>query len=257
MMALSPIQSVEAFHLVFLRVLEAKADRSLYVVKGGVNLRAWFGSQRYSEDLDIDVMGGESFALRDRVDGVLRAPALGKLLKTLGLMVRRSSKPKPKQTETTQRWKFELEVAGMGSPVHTKIEFSRRGSDDKYVLEPVLPEIVRPYGVPAPAANHYTAASAIGQKIGALAGRREAQARDVWDLDHLFRMKRVDPRPLSDAMAAALPIALERVVDMPFETFRAQVVPFLAPDAQDLFGTRDAWQRIQGHVLDRLAEIHG
>lgn len=67
-MRLTPVQSVEAFHLIFLRVLESIADRSAYVVKGGVNLRAWFGSQRYSEGLDIDVVRGEVFEIQDRVN---------------------------------------------------------------------------------------------------------------------------------------------------------------------------------------------
>jgi hypothetical protein len=38
MLGLSPVQSLEAFHLSFLRIMEAKVDRSLYVVKGGVIL---------------------------------------------------------------------------------------------------------------------------------------------------------------------------------------------------------------------------
>jgi hypothetical protein len=251
--ARSPIASVEAFHLVFLRMLEAKADRSHYVVKGGVNLRAWFASQRYSEDLDIDLVGGESFELRDRVDALLTAPAFTKMLASQGLTILRTSKPK--QTETTQRWKFAVEASGIGVPLNTKIEFSRRGSDDDYVLEPVLAEIVRPYGIPATTCNHYTAAAAARQKISALAGRRETQARDVWDLDHLFRSARVHPGPLPDRLAAAVPIALDRVMEMEFDAFKAQVVPYLSPEVQDLFGTPGAWQRIQDDVVDRLAEF--
>jgi len=250
---LSQLQAVEAFHLAFLRVLEAKVDRSAYVVKGGVNLRAWFGSIRYSEDLDLDVMRGQVFELRDSVDALLASRAFGDLLKTQGLTVSRVSKPK--QTETTQRWKLELEAVGQAMPLHTKIEFSRRGSDDECILEPVLSEIVRPYGIPAPTANHYTAASAMRQKVGALAGRRETQARDVWDLDHLFRTTKADPRPLPPSIRKALPAALDRVMDMPFEAFRAQVVAYLAPEHQDLYGTAEAWQRMQELVIDRLAEL--
>jgi len=249
----SPLQAVEAFHLVFLRVLESKLARTRFVVKGGVNLRAWFGSIRYSEDLDLDTRGCESFELQETVDKVLVAPALCGLLTTLGLEVVRSSKPK--QTETTQRWKLQLGGAGRGAPLHTKIEFSRRGSEDEFVLEPVSPQVVRPYGIPAPTVNHYTAPSAIRQKIGALAGRREAQARDVWDIEHLFRTTRADPRPLPSRIHKALDTALERVIEMPFQNFKAQVVPFLAPEYQDLYGTPEAWNRIQEFVVARLLEL--
>ncbi|HEY3235622.1 MAG TPA: hypothetical protein VGJ84_12975, partial [Polyangiaceae bacterium] len=79
----------------------------------------WFGSQRYSDDLDLDVLGGEVFDLRDRVDGMLRAPAFVRLLKLQGLAVSRASKPK--QTETVQRWRFGLLVAGMDVELNTKV----------------------------------------------------------------------------------------------------------------------------------------
>lgn len=249
----SPIQVVEVFHLVFLRMLEAKVDRSLYVVKGGVNLRAWFGSPRYSEDLDLDVLRGESFELRDKVHALLRAPAFQSLLRAQRVAVARTTTPK--QTETTQRWKFQLTAAGHVGGLHTKVEFSRRGSEEEYSLEPVLAEIVRPYGIPAPTVNHYTAAAAVRQKIGALAGRRVPQARDIWDLDHLFRTSRTNPRPLATATARILDAALERVMDLPYEAFKAQVVPFLPADQQGLYGTAEAWQKIQDLVVERLLEL--
>jgi len=249
----SPIQVVEAFHLAFLRIAEAKLDRSCYVVKGGVNLRAWFGSQRYSEDLDLDVLRGESFELREKVDALLRAPAFHSLLRAQQVAVARTTTPK--QTETTQRWKFQLTAAGHVSGLHTKIEFSRRGADEEYSLEPALAEIVRPYGIPTPTANHYTASAAIRQKIGALAGRRATQARDIWDLDHLFRTTGVEPKPLPLSIADLLDTALERVMELPYEAFKSQVVPFLAADHQELYGTPEAWQTIQCLVVDRLLEL--
>lgn len=50
-------QAVEVFHLIFLRALVAKGeDKSLIALKGGCNLRFYFGSIRYSEDIDFDVV---------------------------------------------------------------------------------------------------------------------------------------------------------------------------------------------------------
>jgi hypothetical protein len=116
---------------------------------------------------------------------------------------------------------------------------------------------VRPYGIPAPTVHHYTAAAALRQKIEALAGRRETQARDIWDLDHLFRTTRADPRPLPTRTRDALPAALERAADLPFDAFKAQVVSFLAPEHQDIFGSAASWQRMQELVIDRLLELRG
>jgi predicted nucleotidyltransferase component of viral defense system len=234
-------------------MMEARLNRATWVVKGGVNLRAWFGSRRYSEDLDLDAVGGAPHALRERFDKILLGRPLEDLLTSQGLEVVRISKPK--QTDTTQRWKLELNAAGVSVPLHTKVEFSRRGTrDEEYVLEPARSDIVRPYGIPAPTVNHYTARSAIRQKIQALASRAETQARDVWDLDHLLRTTDADLRPLSDNVRDALPEATERVMALEYDVFKAQVVPYLSDEDQAVYGTRDAWDRMRELVIERLDE---
>jgi hypothetical protein len=141
----SRVQHIESFHLSLLRLLEARLDRANWVVKGGVNLRAWFGSRRYSEDMDLDVVKLAPHVLRERFDGVLASRPLADLLTMQGLGISRISKPK--QTDTTQRWKIELKAKDVSVPLHTKVEFSRRGTrDEEYALEPVRSDIVRPYG---------------------------------------------------------------------------------------------------------------
>jgi hypothetical protein len=248
------MQHIECFQLVLMRLLEARVDRASWVVKGGVNLRAWFGSRRHSEDLDIDAVRGQAHVLEERVDKLLASRPFNELLATQGLALARTSKPK--QTDTTQRWKFEVRARGLLLPLHTRVEFSRRGTrGDEYVLEPVRPEVVRPYGVPAPTVNHYTAPAAVRQKIQALAFRAETQARDVWDLDHLLRTTGADPRPLPPALERALPEAIDRALRLPFDVFKAQVVPYLTPEDQELYGTEDAWARMCELVTDRLAEL--
>lgn len=238
-----------------LRVLESRVDRATWVVKGGVNIRAWFGSLRYSEDLDVDVVRGSSISLREKVDKLLSAPAFREILAAQGLELARASKPK--QTETTQRWKFEVRAQGLSLPLHTRVEFSRRGSIEEYTLEPVRPEIVRPYGLSSPTANHYTARSAVRQKIAALAARAETQARDLWDLEHLLRTTGADPRPLTTADRKAVAEAIDRAMGLTFDVYKAQVVPYLTPDHQQLYGTPQAWERICELVLDRLSELAG
>ncbi len=250
----SQVQHIESFHLSLLRMLEARLNRANWVVKGGVNLRAWFGSRRYSEGLDLDVIKCAQHVLRERFDRVLLSRPLAEVLTTQALEVTRISRPK--QTDTTQRWKIELRAARVSVPLHTKVEFSRRGmADDEYALEPVRPDIVRPYGIPAPTANHYTARSAIRQKIQALAGRSETQARDVWDLDHLIRTTNADPRPLPHDVRALLPEAVERALSLGYDKFKAQVVPYLSAEDQAVYGTRDAWDRMCELVAERLEEF--
>ena len=146
-------------------------------------------------------------------------------------------------------------MASSKVPLHTRVEFSRRGSDEPYVLEPARPEVVRAYGLPAPTIHHYTAPAAARQKISALAGRREPQARDVWDLDHLFRTTEADPRPLTEALEESLPKALDCVYELTFDIFKSQVVPFLQPEHQELYGTAESWNRMRESVVTRLEEL--
>src|ERR1043166_824906 len=115
----SPLQQVEFFHLTLLRLLEEKVDKSCYVLKGGCNLRFFFGSPRYSEDMDLDLETIAPGTLHKNVEQILTGKTLIHLLRTRDLELERHSAPK--QTETTQRWKLSLRPSGSDLLVHTKI----------------------------------------------------------------------------------------------------------------------------------------
>lgn len=249
MPVLRPAQLIEFFHLAFLQVLQARLDQGLYVLKGGANLRYFFESARYSEDIDLDAGGIEVWALGERVDGILTSPVLGRLLRSGSLGV--VSFTKPKQTETTQRWKVALAAGGQADPIRTKIEFSRRNGDSRFELEAIPASIVAPYALRAPSLQHYLGDSAVEQKIEALAGRSETQARDVFDLDLLLR--RQPPFAIS-AGAPVCEAAAARALELPYDAFRDQVLPFLDVEVAELYLGEAAWQQIQGYVVERLLE---
>src|ERR1700709_991748 len=132
MKELSYVQRIEFFHLAFLEVLAKRFDPSRYVLKGGANLRYFFGSVRYSEDIDIDLMHPLPRDLEAKVDSILASRPLALLLRLGGLTVAEFTSPK--QTQTTRRWKVALAGAG-GEPVRTKIEFSGRANEGAYRLD--------------------------------------------------------------------------------------------------------------------------
>ncbi len=70
-MAQEPRESVELFHLQFLRQLCAGPDRALFTLKGGCNLRCFFGSVRYSDDVDLDVTALAKGTLSSALKGQL------------------------------------------------------------------------------------------------------------------------------------------------------------------------------------------
>lgn len=242
-------QLVEYFHLAFLQVLKARMDQTRYVLKGGANLRYFFDSVRYSEDIDLDAVEIEPWKLEERVDEVLTSTALDLLLRAGSLSLLEVTKPK--QTETTQRWKPIVSGTGRRAPVRTKVEFSHRTADERRVLEAVPDRIVAPYALRAPTLMHYTSAAAIEQKVEALAFRSETQARDVFDLELLFRQHR-DRIKIEKIEVSTLESALERVFDLPFDAYRDQVLPFLDPEIVDLYSNTESWEQVRTFVAERL-----
>jgi Nucleotidyl transferase AbiEii toxin, Type IV TA system len=246
---LSNSQIVEFFHVAFLDVLSRRLDPARYVLKGGVNLRFFFGSLRYSEDIDLDLNGVPPWSLEEKVDGVLDSGAMKALLRVRGLAIAESSKPK--QTETTRRWKVALEVAGRSGAVRTKVEFSNRNGEQRYRLEVVPGRIVEPFALRPPSVQHYIDDAPAEQKAKALAGRSETQARDVFDLDLLLRGKPLSAGSLDSQILAD---AADRALQLPFAAFRDQVLPFLEPDVVELYDTEAAWEQMQTFVAEKLEQ---
>jgi hypothetical protein len=245
-MARSVRQSVELFHLAFLGELGAKLDRGLYAIKGGCNLRFFFHSVRYSEDLDIDIGKTASGTLRRKVDQILASRSLGLTLGAHGIAI--GSVTHPKQTETTQRWKVQLELAE--GAAHTKIEFSRRGLNDGVEFGPIDRGLLGGYGLSPMLLSHYGRQAAVEQKVAALVGRSETQARDVFDLDLLLSVQGdLDPNAIDERLRAA---AVDRALAVDYRTFKAQVVAFLPPEQQRAYATREAWEQLVLHVVDAL-----
>lgn len=242
--------AVELFHLAFLRALVGKGqDKALFAVKGGCNLRFYFGSVRYSEDIDLDVTVVAKTTLQNKVDRLLESPLVAAPLKSQGIQLTDVSAPK--QTETTQRWKVGLTVAGRNAALRTKIEFSRRGKMSGTRFEVVPSEVLRPYGLTPFLATHYEAAAALAQKVDALAGRSEPQARDVFDLNLL--LARVDGHEAIQKLdKARIAAAIEHALEITYDQYAAQVVAFLDPVQRELFESRDAWNAMQNAVVSVL-----
>jgi len=242
-------QIVEIFHLHFIRLLCAGPDRLHFAIKGGCNLRFFFESVRYSEDIDLDVAELPVFAVKDKVSKILGGPALVLPLRSLGISVRDVSAPK--QTETTQRWKIGLSCLEHPLPLHTKIEFSRRTANEEAVVEPVAASLLSEYQLLPLLAPHYPLGAALRQKVGALLDRKIVQARDVFDLGVLFARSQGKVDALR-SLRPQLPRAIERAMDVSYGDFKSQVASFLKPEHLDIHGTRAAWDALQTHVVEML-----
>lgn len=246
---ISDRQSVELFLLHFVRLLCSGPSKGSFAIKGGCNLRFFFESLRYSEDMDLDVAGLPAHALKEKVSAVLSGPALSLSLRSSGIAV--TSVSAPKQTETTQRWKVGLSAEWQAIPLHTKIEFSRRPTMEESRVEPIAASLLAEHRLMPFLAPHYPLAAALRQKVGALAGRSIVQARDVFDLGVLFARSggKVDAL---QPIRSVLPKAIERAMDVSYADFKSQVASYLRPDHLDTYGSREAWNVLQMRVVDLL-----
>jgi len=245
-MAIDPLQKREVFHLTFLRALGRSAPLSTFVVKGGCNLRFFFGSIRYSEDIDLDASGVPVHLLRDKVMAILQSSGLVDTLRTFGIdRVQPPTISRAKQTETVQRFKAHL-LTTAGEDLPTKIEFSRRGLDSPIRAEPVSAVIVAAYRFAPVIVPHYTAVPAARQKIRALIARREPQARDVFDLYTLSSQPEVSPANLRAGFSEReLRQARDRIYEIEYAQYRDTVVSFLAPDDRVAYGSSEIWDEIR------------
>lgn len=228
-------------------MLGSRLDPARYVLKGGANLRYFFASERYSEDIDLDLIRPVPWGLEDQVDAALSSPALRSLLAIGDLTL--AEHTSAKQTETTHRWKIGIQATGRSELVRSKVEFSNRDGEGIYALSSLPDAVVEPYALRPPGVQHYDAAAATAQKVAALAGRPQTQARDVFDLELLLRRQ---PLVRGSLDAALLEAAVERALEQDYAAFRDQVLPFLESGAAELVSSPGAWEQIQTFVADHL-----
>lgn len=242
-------QTIEIFHLLFLRAFGARVDKALFALKGGCNLRFFLKSIRYSEDMDLDIHTMAVGTLRNNVSRLLEAESFAQALRAQGIEIARTAHPK--QTGTTQRWKLILRLTESGAEMPTKIEFSRRGLTGDKVVGPVDAEIIRTYRLYPVIVQHYSVHAAFAQKVSALVLRERVQSRDVFDLKLLLDAGGAE-QPLPATAAVKLAAAIDNALAVDYDAFAGEVLAFLEPEYQEHYGHRKAWAELQEQVVDGL-----
>lgn len=250
-----PLQLREIFHLEFLRWLSRYVDPALYALKGGVNLRLFFNSIRYSEDIDFDVRTIAPETLQRNVMRILKSDVFQNTLKPFGIeSVVPPDMTKAKQTSTTQRFKIHL-VTPHDEDFFTKVEFSRREWNDHVAVETVSSVILRAYSLSPVLTPHYTIATALSQKIRALAHRTITQSRDVFDIFLLCSQIQPDERKEMSIDVETAQKARERIFEIGYEQFRDHVVFYLAEEDQKMYDNPAVWGDIQQKALTGISAL--
>lgn len=246
---LTPTSTRELVHLLILQELADVRRGGGVTLKGGVNLRLFVGSPRYSEDMDLDGNAEGSANIRACVERLFDDRDFTRRLQAFGIRGLDPGEGPNKSTETTFRYKFGV-IGGGGVRYPTKVEVSFR---EHHVADEVVSEmpnraILDAYGLHGFEVQHYALDAAVRQKIQALAGRREAQARDVFDLCVLvpatpagalldFLAENVAADHLREAHARALAIS--------YGEYLGQVIEFLEEPERASQGTEDAWDEMR------------
>jgi hypothetical protein len=255
------LQQREVFHLEFLRWFGRKGDPKNYALKGGVNMRFFFGSIRYSEDMDLDLSEIRVDVVKDIVLKILSTRDFVDNLRPYGIQnISVPDMTKAKQTETTQRFKIHL-ITFAGEDLFTKVEFSRRGLKDGIVVKAIPDSILRTYKLIPIIVPHYDTLATTIQKISALALRPAVQARDIFDLYIL------SPNITSSEISRAKILkkdkverAYENLFSVTFEQFRDSVVSFLSSDEQISYNSSLIWDEIKikvANLLEEMINIYG
>jgi hypothetical protein len=242
---------IEIVHLVFLQVLPSYLPVTDYVVKGGANLRLWYASRRRSQDIDLDYLGDRFVAVEGKVDAAIASRAFQDLLRVANVTMTQPTKPK--QTDTTRRWKFA--ISGADAHLNTKIEFSGRSVvDTERALEPARDDLGRDIGLRVVKASHYLAPAATRQKVRALGHRAETEPRDVFDLDLLLSAHPDAVRP-GELDPAEVQAAIDAAFGIGYESYRDLVVTFIEEDFVAIYDRVDVWNDMVLNVTSKLEAL--
>ena len=287
---LTPVSAREAFHVLLLEYLIARLRSELpsaFALKGGVNLRLYFGSPRYSQDIDFDAEPRLRSAMRGAIRQGLQDPEIRRAFVELGGDDIRVPIDPVKDTATTLRFKFGVVLGGVDHPTKIEVSFRARPALDVAVAEAAPSSLVDPYRVPAtilaptphrargqrpmlvaapvPPAPlvlpHYPRLPALRQKIAALAGRTEVQARDIFDLSVLGAgdIDAVEAGRLRAALpTATLTEAQARTFQITYAEYRDQVLEYLEPADRAAFEGPGRWDELcltAGSLIERLLAI--
>lgn len=262
---ISATEAREAVHVLLLRQLGRIRDGRAVILKGGVNLRLFYGSPRYSEDMDLDGEPETRLAIRGAIRGIFEDRGFLDSLRRLGLRGLDPKEGPNKDTEVTFRYKFHVLAPGDQS-YGTKVEVSFREREGVDSFVAATPDTGRTEKyLPNDAGfsvQRYDRPSALRQKIAALAGRTRIEARDIFDINLLLgsRGEPFQEQQLVTFLArtvdqATLRLAHERTLQLEYPEYESLVVRFLEDDVREAYRSESKWDELRLRAASLIEEI--
>jgi predicted nucleotidyltransferase component of viral defense system len=228
------------------------ADR--YILKGGLAMRALYGSARLTKDVDFDCEESVS----DRSMSARITSALEQAARSAGMVEPKVDRPK--SGELASRWRLQGRMRD-GTRVAWEVELSRRGVPDaRYVesrlIQPPYEYVIAPFLV-----RVYSEAAMAAGKVNALLSERRSVPRDVYDLAELIR-RGASPVALwseqltRENLERKRNAVLSKVTLIDFPLANAELLPYLGRDVRSSID-ESRWGDLQIEVVEGVDRWFG
>lgn len=211
--------------------LLVRQGASRLILKGGMAMRALYGSTRLTKDVDFDCEDNVSQqSLRSHMHKALTQAA--RLAGLVGVEVTQT-----KSGERSARWRV-AGTAGGEVKVVWEAEISRRGVPPAEFVETRPFETPLAYRIPPFNVRVYGPAAMAGGKVNALLSENRSVPRDVYDLSELIRQG-ADPTELwiqripRSILERRRPLIMAKIETIDFAMAAAELLPYIASEIRE------------------------
>ena len=229
--------------------LLARQGAHRFILKGGMAMRALYGSTRLTKDVDFD--GEDSLSQQS-----MRAQMPKALLQAArqaglnGVDVQQT-----KAGDRSSRWRIAGRTAEEVATTW-EVEVSRRGVPPADFIETRPFETPITYRIPNFNVRVYGPAAMAGGKVNALLSLNRSVPRDVYDLHELIHNK-ADPGPLwisrvpREFLERKRPEVMSKIERIGFPLANSELLPYIAPDVRSSIDEA-RWDEIRLDVAEHV-----
>lgn len=218
-----------------IRSIFVRSTEREIALKGGFAMRALFGSERRTKDIDLqhDMRRATLRRTQTLIRSAIDASLAGGMLSDVRVT-------EPKQTDTVARWKINGRTA-RGSHVHLTIEVSRRPMPADDCLTRKEMRSPGPTDQPLVMVDTYSADAMAGAKTIALLSENRLAPRDIWDIGILISMRAEPPPHMIDHLRnqGARDRLFDKMEIMTWDLFQKEVMPSLPSNIAVSFSQGD------------------
>jgi predicted nucleotidyltransferase component of viral defense system len=229
--------------------LLVRQGASRLILKGGMAMRALYGSTRLTKDVDFDCE--DNFSQQSMQSHMSKA--LMQAARLAGLAA--TEVTQTKRGERSARWRIVGTAAGEVKIVW-EAEVSRRGVPPAGFVETKPFETPIAYRIPPFSVRVYGAAAMAGGKVNALLSDNRSVPRDVYDLSELIRHG-ADPTELwvrhipSEVLGRKRAAIMAKIDGINFALAAAELLPYISPDIRQSIN-ESRWDEIRLDVAHHV-----